>query len=621
MSFTQLGLSDALVQGILATGYEAPTEIQSRAIPLAVEGKDVIGLAQTGTGKTAAYVLPLLHRLSLTPTEKKRPIRALILSPTRELASQIEKSVKEYGRFMKFFSLTIYGGTDMRRQIRDLHRGFDILIATPGRLIDHIGQGTIDLSAVEILVLDEADRMLDMGFVNDVKKIISFLPEERQTLLFSATMSQGIQALTSSVQNNPSIVEVGTRRKTADSVAQKFYKVPQEKKFDLLFHILDTVEMDSVLVFSRTKHGADKIQHRLDQRGVKAIAIHSNRTQSQRERALNGFRKKHFKVLVATDIAARGIDIDGISHVINYDTPTYAEDYVHRIGRTGRAATTGDAITFVSPDEFKHFKSISQFVGKRFEVANYPGFDYSAASSSFGRRSSFSAEGEGDVAMSDENFSEGEVFERGEQPSREGAPTPFKRGDKRVRQNFERNDSRRFSGDRKRPGGWKSNDRKERGGGRDSRDFGRKRTNSFKPTPADELNSNGKPEKIKIVDPFAPDFAKPKSDFKKGRSFGSKDKKFTPRSDFKKGFKKPYGKTGDGEFKQTWKNQSDQDRFKSDGFKSGFAAKKKTRSFEKPASSDSSPKTPAFRPKKNYPLFDSEERKKQILQNLSSEGN
>ncbi len=378
MAFTQLGLSDALVQGILATGYTAPTDIQARAIPLAVQGSDVIGLAQTGTGKTAAFVLPMLNKLAHPPADAHphRKIRALVLTPTRELAAQVDESVKNYGQYMKFSSMTIFGGADMDRQIKQLRRGVDILIATPGRLLDHLNRRTVDLSHIEMLILDEADRMLDMGFANDVKKIIATTPSERQTLLFSATMSKGIQTLAATVQRSPELVEVGERRSAATSVTQKFYAVPQEEKSALLFHILNTVEMDSVLVFSRTKHGADKIQHRLEKQGVKAIAIHSNRTQAQRMRALEGFRRKHYKVLVATDIAARGIDIEGISHVINYDTPQFAEDYVHRIGRTGRAATTGDAITFVSRDEHYHFKKISEFVGKRFEIGRYPHFTF-----------------------------------------------------------------------------------------------------------------------------------------------------------------------------------------------------------------------------------------------------
>jgi ATP-dependent RNA helicase RhlE len=376
MSFTTLGLSDALVQGILATGYTEPTEIQLQTIPLAVQGNDVIGLAQTGTGKTAAFVLPMLNKLDQSPAPNPRHVRALVLTPTRELATQVESSIKKYGRFMKLFSATIYGGTDMYHQIVMLRKGFDILIATPGRLIDHLRRNTVNLSQVEMLVLDEADRMLDMGFVHDVKKIIAALPQDRQTLLFSATMSGGIKTLTSSVQRSPKLVQIGEERKPADSVSQKFYSVSQDQKSALLFHILDTVDMDSVLVFSRTKHGADKIQHRLEQRGITSVAIHSNRTQSQREKALKGFRQKHFKVLVATDIAARGIDIEGISHVINYDTPNFAEDYVHRIGRTGRAAATGDAITFVARDEYKHFRRIAEFIGKRFELNRYPDFEY-----------------------------------------------------------------------------------------------------------------------------------------------------------------------------------------------------------------------------------------------------
>ncbi|MFN3394292.1 MAG: DEAD/DEAH box helicase, partial [Candidatus Thermochlorobacter sp.] len=318
MSFSQLGLADALVQGILATGYTAPTEIQAKAIPLAVQGNDIIGLANTGTGKTAAFVLPMLNLLSNTPPPTRHLIRALILTPTRELATQVEASVKNYGRFMKLSSATIYGGADMHKQVQQLRRGVDILIATPGRLLDHIQRRTIDLSHVQILVLDEADRMLDMGFVHDVKKIIATMPRERQTLLFSATMSKNIESLAATVQRQPKIVEIGERRAVTASVTQHFYAVSSEQKLALLFHILDTVEMDSVLVFSRTKHGADKLAHQLERRGIAAVAIHANRTQAQRQRALAGFRKKHYKVLVATDIAARGLDIEGISHVINF---------------------------------------------------------------------------------------------------------------------------------------------------------------------------------------------------------------------------------------------------------------------------------------------------------------
>lgn len=375
MSFSQLGLADALVQGILATGYTTPTDIQAKAIPLAVRGHDVIGLANTGTGKTAAFVLPMLNLLASLPPPTRRIIRALILTPTRELAMQVETSVKNYGRFMKFHSAALYGGADMHKQVQHLRRGVDILIATPGRLLDHLQRGTLDLSHVQMLILDEADRMLDMGFIHDVKKIIAAAPSERQTLLFSATMSHSIRALATTVQRQPKIVEASPSRSATDSVAQYFYTIASEQKLALLFHILDTVEMDSVLVFLRTKHRADTLAHHLERRGVTAVAIHSNRTQAQRQRALEGFRQKHYKVLVATDIAARGLDINGISHVINFDMPTFAEDYVHRIGRTGRAFATGDAITFVSQDEMHYFRRICHYVGQRFELRQYPQFE------------------------------------------------------------------------------------------------------------------------------------------------------------------------------------------------------------------------------------------------------
>ncbi len=376
MPFSKLGLTDQLVQGILATGYTAPTDIQAKAIPLALQGKDIIGCAQTGTGKTAAFVLPLLNRLSTPHHSSRRHVRALILTPTRELAQQVEDFITGYGRFTNLQSLSIYGGVNMGNQLKRLARGVDIVIATPGRLLDHLQRRSIDLSKVEVLVLDEADRMFDMGFINDVRKIIAKVPADRQTLLFSATMSKEVRALTASIQKHPEMIEIGQRTKPVDTVTQHFYSIPQDQKMDLLFHILDSTQMDSVLVFSRTKHGADKISHRLERRGVKAIAIHSNRTQAQRDHALAGFKQGQFKVLVATDIAARGIDVEGISHVVNYDTPTFAEDYIHRIGRTGRASLKGDALTFVSREEQKHLKKIEHFVEKRYELKRYPSFDY-----------------------------------------------------------------------------------------------------------------------------------------------------------------------------------------------------------------------------------------------------
>jgi ATP-dependent RNA helicase RhlE len=376
MPFSKFGLSDQLVQGILATGYTAPTAIQSRAIPLAVAGRDVIGCARTGTGKTAAFVLPLLHHLTKDaghgPT---RHIRALVLTPTRELAQQAEDFITSYGRFTSLQSLAVFGGVNMENQVKRLRRGVDIVTATPGRLIDHLQRRTADLSRVEVLVLDEADRMFDMGFINDVRTIISHLPVKRQTLLFSATMSKEVRALVASIQKNPELVEIGEQRHPVETVRHHFYSVPQETKLGLLLHILKSQAMESVLVFSRTKHGADKISRRLERSGVKSIAIHANRTQAQRQRALAGFKQGQYTVLVATDIAARGIDVEGISHVINYDTPAFAEDYIHRIGRTGRASATGDAITFVSHQERDHLKKIEYFVGKKYELKRYPGFE------------------------------------------------------------------------------------------------------------------------------------------------------------------------------------------------------------------------------------------------------
>lgn len=376
MPFSQLGLNDQLVQAILATGYTTPTEIQSRAIPPALQGKDLIGCAQTGTGKTAAFVLPMLQRLSAPQHSSHRHVRALILTPTRELAQQVEDFIQNYGKFTQLQSLSIYGGVNMGNQLKRLARGVDIVIATPGRLLDHINRRSIDLSKVEVLVLDEADRMFDMGFINDVRKIVAKVPTQRQTLLFSATMSREVQKLTASIQKQPEMIEIGPRTKPVDTVTQHFYSIPQDQKMDLLFHILNSTQMDSVLVFSRTKHGADKISHRLERKGIKAVAIHSNRTQAQRDHALAGFKQGQFKILVATDIAARGIDVEGISHVVNYDTPTFAEDYIHRIGRTGRASLKGDALTFVSREEQKHLKKIEHFVEKRYELKRYPSFDY-----------------------------------------------------------------------------------------------------------------------------------------------------------------------------------------------------------------------------------------------------
>ena len=376
MPFRTFGLSDPLVQGILATGYTAPTEIQSQAIPAAIEGRDIIGCAQTGTGKTAAFVLPILDRLSHERAGRKRAVRSLILTPTRELAVQIERSILGYGRFTDLKALAVYGGVSINNQIAALRRGVDIVVATPGRLIDHIERKTIELSGVEVLVLDEADRMLDMGFVHDVRRIVGGLPKKRQTLLFSATISREVKTLAADMLKSPKVIQIGRPRNPIDTITQHIYAVEKVLKMDLLLHMIEDWRMFSVLVFSRTKYGADRISRRLKRAGVVAVSIHSGRTQNQRQQALDGFRSGKYQVMVATDIAARGIDVEGISHVINYDVPTHAEDYVHRIGRTGRAEATGDAITFVSSEEEKYLREVGKFIGRKLTAQKCKGFSY-----------------------------------------------------------------------------------------------------------------------------------------------------------------------------------------------------------------------------------------------------
>jgi len=376
MPFNKFGLSDPLVQGILATGYTAPTEIQSQAIPTALVGGDIIGCAQTGTGKTAAFVLPILDRLSHERSRHKRGLRSLILTPTRELAVQIERSILGYGRFTNLKALAVYGGVSINNQIAALRRGVDIVVATPGRLIDHIQRKTIKLGGVEVLVLDEADRMLDMGFVHDVRRIVGGLPKKRQTLLFSATISREVKTLAADMLKSPKVIQIGRPRNPIDTITQHIYTVEKKLKMDLLLHMIDDWSMFSVLVFSRTKYGADKISRRLKRAGVVSVAIHSGRTQNQRQRALDGFRSGKYQVMVATDIAARGIDVEGITHVINYDVPTHAEDYVHRIGRTGRAEATGDAITFVSSEEEKYLREVGKFIGRKLKTEKCKGFSY-----------------------------------------------------------------------------------------------------------------------------------------------------------------------------------------------------------------------------------------------------
>ncbi len=380
MPFTQFGLSDPLVRGILAVNYTAPTEIQSQVIPSAIAGHDIIGCAQTGTGKTAAFVLPILNRLGHEKPPRRKHVRALIITPTRELAAQIEKAILRYGRYLDIKTLAVYGGVKINKQLKSLGRGVDIVVATPGRLIDHIQRKSIDLRQIEVLVLDEADRMLDMGFINDVRKIVARLPKKRQTLFFSATISPEIKSLAADMLKSPKTIQIGRPYNPIETITQHIYPVRKEQKMELLLHLLDTMQMYSVLIFSRTKHGADRINRRLKAAGYVSVAIHSGRTQGQRLQAMDGFKSGKYQVMVATDIAARGIDISGISHVINYDVPAYAEDYIHRIGRTGRAEATGDAITFASREEDKYIRKIEQFIGRDFEPKICEDFNYTKPS-------------------------------------------------------------------------------------------------------------------------------------------------------------------------------------------------------------------------------------------------
>lgn len=380
MSFDLLGLSEPLLRAVQSAGYTTPTDIQRLAIPPALTGEDVLGRAKTGSGKTAAFVLPVLDRLFMTATTTHRAarpvpgrIRALVLAPTRELAQQIHQSARTYGRYVRLRSDAHFGGVSIEPQIDRLRQGVDLLAATPGRLLDHLMRGTVDLSACEVLIVDEADRMFDMGFINDVKRIIAQLPAKRQTLLFSATINDDVRKLAAVVMRDPVRIEVGVERNPAESVRQRFLAVEKEEKIDLLSDFLAKEQGSTVLVFSRTKHGADKISKRLQRLNINTAVLHSNRSQNQRTVALDAFKSGRIRVLIATDIAARGIDVHGITYVINYDTPTFAEDYIHRIGRTGRAELTGDAITYVSRDERVYLKRIESFTGLRFHLETSDG--------------------------------------------------------------------------------------------------------------------------------------------------------------------------------------------------------------------------------------------------------
>ena len=374
MTFETLGLSKQLLRAVHTTGYTKPTPIQAQAIPVILQGTDIMAAAQTGTGKTAGFVLPLLQQLNDKPSSKGNPMRALILVPTRELAVQVHNSVLTYGRYLQLRSTVVFGGVSINPQITKLRRGIDVLVATPGRLLDLYERKALRFNSIEILVLDEADRMLDMGFIHDIKKIMNLMPKQRQNMMFSATFSREIRKLTKSITHNPVEIDVAPRNSTVKTITQKIYPVDKARKAHLLSHLIHTQQWYQVLVFTRTKHGADKLVKQLGHDNIHAAAIHGNKSQAQRSKALTCFKRKKIQVLVATDIASRGIDIDQLSLVINFDLPTVAEDYVHRVGRTGRAGASGQAISLVSADEVKSLQDIERLIKqtiKREEIENF----------------------------------------------------------------------------------------------------------------------------------------------------------------------------------------------------------------------------------------------------------
>jgi ATP-dependent RNA helicase RhlE len=370
VSFNNFDLSPEVVRGVQAMGFAEPTPIQLRAFPIILAGKDLVGTAQTGTGKTAAFALPILTLLG-----HHGKFRCLVLEPTRELAAQVETAFRDYGRFTDLRATVVHGGVGYGKQRQDLKQGVDVLIATPGRLLDHLEQGTMHFRDVKILVLDEVDRMLDMGFLPDVRRIVEKISADRQTLLFSATLPPEIERLAAWVLREPELVEIGVRRAPAETVTHAAYPVAAEQKFDLLMALLERTNFDSALIFSRTKHGADRIAHKLKHGNHSVAVLHSNRTQRERIEALEGFKSGKYEVMVATDIAARGLDIAGVSHVINYDVPEHPEDYVHRIGRTGRAQNVGDAFTLMNGEELPALQAIERFIGQkipRLKLENFP---------------------------------------------------------------------------------------------------------------------------------------------------------------------------------------------------------------------------------------------------------
>ncbi|MGB4115893.1 MAG: DEAD/DEAH box helicase [Polaromonas sp.] len=379
MTFEELNLAPAILKAVLEQGYDTPTPIQAQAIPAVLAGGDLLGGAQTGTGKTAAFVLPMLQRLSNEPRLTNRrgvnAVRCLIMTPTRELAAQVEESVRLYGKYLELTSMVMFGGVGMGAQIEKLRRGVDILVATPGRLLDHAGQGTLDLGQVQVLVLDEADRMLDMGFIHDIKKVLALVPKQKQTLLFSATFSDEIRDLANGLLRDPLHIQVTPRNTTVQRITQTIHPVGRSKKKALLTHIINEHNWSQVLVFTRTKFGANNVAEHLTKNGIEALALHGNKSQTARTQALQGFKDGTIRALVATDIAARGIDIDELPHVVNYEIPNVSEDYVHRIGRTGRAGNSGEAVSLVCLDEEGFMQDIERFTKQNIEVVKVPGFE------------------------------------------------------------------------------------------------------------------------------------------------------------------------------------------------------------------------------------------------------
>ena len=375
MSFQSLGLSEALLKAVSKKGYTTPSPIQQKAIPPVLEGRDVLASAQTGTGKTAGFTLPLLHILSENPKEKFRPVRALILTPTRELAAQVYANVREYSEFLNLRSAVIFGGVNQKPQAAAIRQGVDILVATPGRLLDLQNQGLLSLKRVEIFVLDEADRMLDMGFLRDIEKVIKSMPEKRQNLMFSATFSKDIKKLAHGILNNPVHVEATPENTTVEAITQKVYRVAKGLKTGLIIKLISEGNWKQVLVFGRTKHGANKLCEKMVKAGISAAAIHGNKSQGARTKALAGFKSGRVRVLVATDIAARGLDIPLLPHVINFELPNIPEDYVHRIGRTGRAGASGEALSLVSADETSFLRDIEKLIEMKLPVQIIEGFE------------------------------------------------------------------------------------------------------------------------------------------------------------------------------------------------------------------------------------------------------